>query len=122
MKTRKICIDAQTGIFSNVNRDCVVFYWSSNSRYWYQSIKRMTFICFISFLSLSTFAHIDVELFHVNDAIDVSSNAILQDYNLPDGFSFISGSFFLSIVMTFIEETSFTSIPALTPMRNIQIL
>lgn len=94
MKTRKICIDAQTGFFSNVNRDCVVFYWSSNSRYWYQSIKRMTFICFISFLSLSTFAHIDVELFHVNDAIDVSSNAILQDYNLPDGFSFISGSFF----------------------------
>ena len=54
----------------------------------------MIIVNFLAFLSLSLFAQIDSSSNNIRREIIGSSSVILQDYSLPDGFTFIPGCFF----------------------------
>lgn len=54
----------------------------------------MTFVNILAFLTLSTSAQIVVGSSNQNEESEGSTTFILQDYSLPDGFTFIPGSFF----------------------------
>ena len=86
-------MDARIGISSNVLSTCAFSYSHSNNRNSYGSVVRITMTGLFLFLSLSVSAQIDSRLDYLGVNVN-SSSLILQDYNLPDGFTFIQGSFF----------------------------